>query len=64
MIRTWKEMQFNFFGRPEYDVIEKGLDKLSVYLERAELVPAYVISMGVISFFVKLKLSLIHLKSS
>lgn len=45
MIRTWKEMQLEFFGGPEYDVIDKGLDKLSVYLERAELVPAYVISM-------------------
>ena len=57
-------MQLDFFGGPEYDVIEKGLDKLSVYLEHAELVPAYVISMGVISFFMKLELSLIHLKSS
>jgi len=46
MIRTWKEMQLEFLGAPEYDVIEKGLDKLSVYLERTELVPAYVISMG------------------
>jgi len=57
-------MQLDFFGGPEYDVIEKGLDKLSVYLECAELVPAYVISMGAIFFFVRLKLSLIHLKSS
>jgi hypothetical protein len=46
MIRTWKEMQLEFFGGPEHDVIEKGLDKLSVYLECTELVPAYVISMG------------------
>ena len=46
MIRTWKEMQLEFLGALEYDVIEKGLDKLSVYLECTELVPAYVISMG------------------
>ena len=39
-------MQVEYFGGPESDVIEKGLDKLTVYLERAELVPAYVISMG------------------
>jgi len=57
-------MQLDFFGGPEYDVIEKGLDKLGVYLERAELVPAYVISMGAMFFSVRLKLSLIHLKSS
>ena len=48
MIQTWKEMQLDFFGGPEYDVIEKGLDKLSVYLEHAELVPAYVISISVV----------------
>ncbi|KIJ97832.1 hypothetical protein K443DRAFT_104953, partial [Laccaria amethystina LaAM-08-1] len=46
MIRTWKAMQVEYFAGPESDVIEKGLDKLTVYLERAELVPVYVISMG------------------
>ena len=46
MIRTWKDMQVEFFGRPEYHVIEKGLDKLTTYLERTELTPAYVVSMG------------------
>ncbi|KAF8149814.1 hypothetical protein B0H34DRAFT_633403, partial [Crassisporium funariophilum] len=45
MIRTWRDMQSEFFGAAEEAVIEKGLDKLSVYLERAELVPAYIISM-------------------
>jgi len=39
-------MQVEFFGRPEYHVIEKGLDKLTTYLERTELTPAYVVSMG------------------
>jgi len=51
MIRTWKEMQVEFFGGPEYGVIEKGLDKLSVYLDRTELVPAYIISMGELFFY-------------
>jgi hypothetical protein len=51
MVRTWKEMQVEFFGGPEYDIIEKGLNKLSVYLERAELVPAYIISMSKLFFY-------------
>ena len=46
MIRKWKEMQVEFSGKPEYRVIEKGLDKLTTYLERTELTPAYVVSMG------------------
>jgi len=39
-------MQVEFFGRPEYHVIKKGLDKLTTYLEHTELTPAYMVSMG------------------
>ncbi|KDR70908.1 hypothetical protein GALMADRAFT_75694, partial [Galerina marginata CBS 339.88] len=46
MIRTWTDQQQSYDGGPECEVIQKGLDKLAVYRERTELVPAYVISMG------------------
>jgi hypothetical protein len=44
MIQTWQVQQEKY---PElYDVIQVGIDKLEAYHERAELVPAYVLAMG------------------
>ncbi|KAF8882753.1 hypothetical protein CPB84DRAFT_1634750, partial [Gymnopilus junonius] len=46
MIQAWTDYQKEFYDDPEYDVIQKGLDKLMAYREHTELVPAYVISMS------------------
>lgn len=49
MICTWTNDLYGYNGGPEGDIIQEGLDKLSVYRERTELVPAYVISMSQLS---------------
>jgi len=45
MSSIWEDYQQNW-GPDISAAIQAGLDKLDVYRERAELVPAYVISMS------------------
>lgn len=45
MISIWTERQENA-SLTESDVIQEGLDKLTVYRDRANLVPAYAIAMS------------------
>ena len=45
MISIWTEKQENS-SFTESDVIQEGLDKLTVYRDRANLVPAYAIAMS------------------
>jgi hypothetical protein len=45
MISTWTEMQENV-QLSESVVIQEGLDKLAVYRDRTNLVPAYAIAMS------------------
>jgi soluble cytochrome b562 len=44
MTQVWKDQQEE---EPEMaDIIQEGLDKLETYIDRTELVPAYVLAMG------------------
>jgi len=45
MISIWTEKQ-DSASLTESDIIQEGLDKLIVYRDRANLVPAYVIAMS------------------
>jgi hypothetical protein len=45
MISIWTEKQENA-SLTESDIIQEGLDKLTVYRDRANLVPVYAIAMS------------------
>ena len=45
MISIWTEKQ-DSTSLTESDIIQEGLDKLIVYRDRANLVPAYIIAMS------------------
>lgn len=48
MMQVWAVQQVEF---PDLsDVIQAGLDKLQAYMNRTQLVPAYVVAMGMLSF--------------
>jgi len=51
MVSVWKEMQESM-DEPYFDIIQAGIDKLDAYHNRAELVPAYMISMCELSFLI------------
>lgn len=45
MASTWEDHKIDY---PEAaDIINAGLDKLDIYRNRAELVPAYVLAMSI-----------------
>lgn len=61
MIRVWRRQQAE---HPETSqIIQKGLDKLSEYRERMDLVPAYVLAMGKVILPLKLSLLIFLLMS-
>ena len=45
MAQVWQDQ---ISDHPETaDVIQAGLDKLDVYIDRTDMVPAYILAMGV-----------------
>ena len=45
MASTWEDCKIDY---PEAaDIINAGLDKLDIYRNRAELVPAYILTMSI-----------------
>jgi len=59
MISIWTEKQESV-SLTESDIIQEGLDKLIVYRDRANLVPAYVIAMSKPIYLIDWSMQLIN----
>ncbi|KIJ98155.1 hypothetical protein K443DRAFT_133553 [Laccaria amethystina LaAM-08-1] len=55
MVSVWNELQESM-DELYFDIIQAGIDKLDAYHNRAELVPAYMISMCELSFLIMLQM--------